>query len=685
MIGMATSTDGIHWVKYDNPETDSELFAISDPIFWQVDIGLEDVRIKYPRVRFTPDGWLLFYHTSFEGGGNTRLWLATSQDGISWEPIQDSPILTTGELPNVSRMFMPNVVYTDEKYFVFVELAFGVRTEINLVTSQGFFLDVTARAGIPNPFLPLQMVDNHNTPMILIPAGPFTMGQGSTRNGPAHKVILSDYYIDQFEVSNTLFADFLNENGNQKEGGRPWLDITSSRAEGHLHEVNGVWKPDDGYEDHPVVEVTWFGATAFCQWRDARLPTEAEWEKAARGGEERRFPWGEDANCDYANYRLCGFGETMPIDSYPQGISPYGIHNMAGNASEWTADWYGLYPDKTVVNPQGPEESNLNVRVVRGGSWYSTNMYLITYYRNSEFDPLSSFSNLGFRCAATPTTSTAQPLNRKNQKIAFTSEQDGNFEVYIMGSDGSDLQRLTNHPNEDYWPTWSPDGAQIAFASNREGNFEIYAINVDGSDLRRLTHETGDDLEPDWSPDGTQIAFMVYRDGKSDVFTMKPDGSERKRLTDSDGDNYLPKWSPDGTQLVFVSERDGNPEIYIMDADGGDQKRVTDNPSDDRYPSWSPDGTQIAFYSSRDGNRELYIMEVNGSNPRPLTHDNVQVWVSTWSPDGSQIAFTSNREGNREIYILDIVSGNFQRLTDNHVLDGIPAWRPVVHNPTTIP
>ena len=219
--------------------------------------------------------------------------------------------------------------------------------------------------------------------------------------------------------------------------------------------------------------------------------------------------------------------------------------------------------------------------------------------------------------------------------------------------------------------------AHIAFASERDGNFEIYVLDADGSHLRRLTTETGNDLEPAWSPDGERIAFMVHRAGKSDVFIMRSDGSERQQLTDSEGDNYLPKWSPDGAQLVFVSERDGNPEIYIMKADGSDQSRLTDNPGEDLYPSWSPDGSKMTFYSVREGRSELYMMDADGRNPQPLTNDNAPVWVSDWSPDGQRIAFTSGRDGNREIYLMDAGGGNLERLTNNRVLDGIPAWRPL--------
>jgi formylglycine-generating enzyme required for sulfatase activity len=273
--------------------------------------------------------------------------------------------------------------------------------------------------------------------------------------------------------------------------------------------------------------------------------------------------------------------------------------------------------------------------------------------------------------------------------IAFTSERDGSLEVYLMNADGSGVRRLTNHPRDDYWATWSPDGRRIAFASDREGDYGIYIMNADGSGLQRLTHNDASDLEPDWSPDGSQIAFMVHRAGQSAIYVMNTDGSDRRKLTDGDGDDWLPRWSPDGSQIAFVSERDGQPEIYIMDADGSNQQRLTDHDGDDLYPAWSPDGTRISFASERDRHRELFVLSVpdgtdtDGSNPRQLTHDEASVWVSAWSPDGTRIAFTSSRDGNREIYVLDVVEalqgadgGNVRRLTDNHVLDGIPAWRP---------
>ncbi len=248
--------------------------------------------------------------------------------------------------------------------------------------------------------------DSSGTAMVLVPAGQFTMGDPVATSGvntPLHPVQLSEYYIDKYEVTNQQFADFLNDQGNQEESNATWLDESAANVEGHLHQMDGVWTPDEGFANHPVVEVTWYGAQAYCNWRGARLPTEAEWEKAARGEQDTRsYPWGEDIGCDLANYNACGLAVTVPVDQYPAGVSPYGIYNMSGNVSEWTADYLSTYTADLAVDPSSPEILTRNIKIVRGGSWYSGGTYLRIFHRNTEFSPTVSFSNLGFRCAANP-------------------------------------------------------------------------------------------------------------------------------------------------------------------------------------------------------------------------------------------------------------------------------------------
>lgn len=246
--------------------------------------------------------------------------------------------------------------------------------------------------------LPLQLVDQLGIPMVLVPAGSFIMGTeyraGNER--PAHSVTLDAYYIDQFEVTNAAFAQFLNAKGNQMEGLANWTEANDPDL--HIHEVDGVWQVDPGYENYPMNEVTWYGARAFCEWRGARLPTEAEWEKAARGTDERTFPWGETISCENANYAGC-FHESVPVDSFPESVSPYGAYNMAGNMMEWVADWYDIeyYANSPAENPQGPETGSF--KIFRGGSWINNSGNTRTTYRFPKL-PVLTYTTTGFRCAS---------------------------------------------------------------------------------------------------------------------------------------------------------------------------------------------------------------------------------------------------------------------------------------------
>ena len=241
--------------------------------------------------------------------------------------------------------------------------------------------------------------------------------------------------------------------------------------------------------------------------------------------------------------------------------------------------------------------------------------------------------------------------------IAFMSERDGNREIYVMGSDGSNPRRLTNSAGEDGDPVWSPDGGYIAFDSDRDGNDEIYVMGSDGSNPRRLTNSARDDWYPAWSPDGGHIAFDSDRDGDHEIYVMGSDGSNPRRLTNSAGDDGYPSWSPDGEYIAFMSERDGNWEIYVMGSDGSNPRNLTNSAGDDGHPAWSPDGRHIVFTSYRDGNYEIYVMGSDGSNPRRLTNSAEYDWHPSWSPDGRYIAFASDRDGNDEIYVMELDIG----------------------------
>ena len=269
------------------------------------------------------------------------------------------------------------------------------------------------------------------------------------------------------------------------------------------------------------------------------------------------------------------------------------------------------------------------------------------------------------------------------QHIAFASNRDGNSEIYVMGSDGTNLRRLTNHEGGAGRPAWSPDGQHIAFHSNRDGNGDIYVMDADGTNLRRLTNHAARDRHPAWSPDGQHIAFNSERDGNWEIYVMGSDGTNLRRLTNHAADDTYPSWSPDGRHIAFESRRDGDDEIYVMGSDGTNLRRLTNHAARDRYPAWSPNGQHIAFYSYRDGNWEIYVMELTNQQvgsefvveaTRRLTTDSAADVSPSWSPDGRHIAFNSNRDGNTEIYVMGSDGTNLRRLTNHAAHDFFPSW-----------
>ena len=291
-------------------------------------------------------------------------------------------------------------------------------------------------------------------------------------------------------------------------------------------------------------------------------------------------------------------------------------------------------------------------------------------------------------------------------RIVFQSDRDGHvhprlgwstYEIYVMDADGNNQQRLTNNPNLDRSPSWSPDGKRIAFSSDRDGhfnipgglpNYEVYVMDADGGNQRNLTNNPNDDSSPSWSPDGKRIAFVSDRDGNYEIYAMDADGNNPQRLTDNDFYDTHPSWSPDGKRIAFISRRDGHfigegglsTEIYVMDADGGNEQRLTNNRKSDSSPSWSPDGKWIVFASDRKGdgvNYEIYVMDADGGNTRRLTNNRVYDTSPSWSPDGKRIVFVSNPDGkheNYEIYVMDNDGGNQQKLTNNPHRDSAPEW-----------
>ena len=196
--------------------------------------------------------------------------------------------------------------------------------------------------------------------------------------GPVREVTLDAFWIDKLEVSNDDYRRCVEEGG---------CDLPAL-LEFYNH-------PD--FSDHPVVYVSWYQAERYCHWAGGSLPTEAQWEKTARGEDGRIFPWGDDLSCGKANLKGCTQGLTMPGGSFPDGASPYGVLDLAGNAAEWTADWYDAdgYNPGDLDNPIGAVEGEL--KTARGGSWKNPFSGGRVTNRTANYPEIFS-SGVGFRC-----------------------------------------------------------------------------------------------------------------------------------------------------------------------------------------------------------------------------------------------------------------------------------------------
>ena len=285
---------------------------------------------------------------------------------------------------------------------------------------------------------------------------------------------------------------------------------------------------------------------------------------------------------------------------------------------------------------------------------------------------------------------TPPPFLRSSGRIVFSSDRDGNDEIYVAEADGSVLTLLSNHPAADTRPSWSPSGTKVIFVSDRAGSQDIFVMNADGTDQVNLTKSQSLDSDPDWSPDGTRVAFSSHREGGFNVFVMNSDGSGTVRLSDNDGkENGGPAWSPDGSKIAFTSYQ-GNLDIFVMNADGSGETRLTTHPGDDAAPAWSPDGSRVAYHSNRHGASEIYLINSDGTGETRLTNDNTPDFNPSWSGDGTEIMFESERDGLRELYTINADGTGLTRITNGG--GSSPAWSNttapvalVTPTPTSVP
>ena len=245
-----------------------------------------------------------------------------------------------------------------------------------------------------SPRVDNEVTDGQSVNMVFVPAGEFSMGSetGDVDERPVHPVYLDAFYIDMYEVTNAHYRLCVDAGTCL-----PPVNDGSSTRENYYN--------NPAFDDFPVMYVSWEMAQTYCAWRGAELPTEAQWEKSARGTDGRTYPWGEGIDCQRANYyhkegidfTAC-VGDTTRAGSYESGQSPYGAYDMTGNVWEWVADWYGAsyYRESPLNNAPGPESGN--ARVVRGGAWQFSD-YSVRASRRYWFNPTNALENVGFRCA----------------------------------------------------------------------------------------------------------------------------------------------------------------------------------------------------------------------------------------------------------------------------------------------
>ena len=275
--------------------------------------------------------------------------------------------------------------------------------------------------------------------------------------------------------------------------------------------------------------------------------------------------------------------------------------------------------------------------------------------------------------------------------LIFEMEEDENTDIYFLDLNSKHRVNLTNHPDWDGTPRWSPDGSQIVFASDREGSPDLYVINADGTDVRRLTTWDSAELMPSWSPDGTRIAFASdhsYNERRRggtltveaglEIWIVDVDGSNPTRVTGDPNDVAIyPTWSPDGLQLLYQNIST-QVDIVATDLLSRIPRNLTEGTDRASWtPAWSPTENLILLMGEDGPNKEIYMMDQHGGNVRNLTNHSAADVDPAWSADGTEVVFVSDRTGTAEIFVLTLEGETLRQITDDGLLHARPAWRPV--------
>ena len=310
------------------------------------------------------------------------------------------------------------------------------------------------------------------------------------------------------------------------------------------------------------------------------------------------------------------------------------------------------------------------------------------------------------------------------QRLYFTSDRDGNLEIYSVNLSNGTEQNITNSGEDERFPTiskdrkaivfltepkntnpidkvdnivetmnidgtdrfaltrrsagfhsdtrWSPDGKRIVYLVDNRGERQILISPLGSKETTLLTTIAGDGVG-DWSDDGQSVAFTVQNSDEQGVYIRNADGVNERRLTT--GPDSEPVWSPDGSRIAFISTRDGNSAIFVINVDGKtDEEKITDGSESEYDVSWSPNGRKLLFVSEKDGNPEIYTADPDSMERTRLTNNTAMDKQPVWSPDGRKIAFVSNLDGDTEIFVMDAEGDNQKRITNNESADHSPSW-----------
>ena len=256
--------------------------------------------------------------------------------------------------------------------------------------------------------------------------------------------------------------------------------------------------------------------------------------------------------------------------------------------------------------------------------------------------------------------------------LAFASDRSGAGDIFVLNSTG-DIRNITNHPDADWEPTWSPDGKMLAFTSHRAGNSDIWLLDTTqqeaGSQPIKLTNNPAWDYSPTWSPSGQSIAFISERDGDPEIFVQNIEESTAIQLTFNEGMERLPAWSPDGKYIAFAAVRNGIEDIYRIRPDGTDEQLVTPQAIQGTAPAWSPDSQKLAFIGWDEQNRAgIYIIGPDVDTIAQIYQSDTWIGSLKWSADGQWLTFTAWESGNHEVYAISVAGGQPSRITTH------PAW-----------